>query len=84
MQDVIKCNALISLYQGEVDILEGVNDQGTDSVTLHTSAGTRTLSDSKPEFPVLKFTSRMHDAGYSDRNGVCSPSFLRCYKLRLI
>lgn len=25
--------------QGEVDILEGVNDQGPNAVTLHTTAG---------------------------------------------
>lgn len=31
---------LIRRTQGEVDILEGVNDQGTNQATLHTSAGT--------------------------------------------
>ncbi|KAJ7612387.1 glycoside hydrolase family 16 protein, partial [Mycena polygramma] len=30
---------LTFIVQGETDILEGVNDQGTDSATLHTAAG---------------------------------------------
>lgn len=31
--------SLIHFFQGEIDILEGVNDQGTDQITLHTSPG---------------------------------------------
>jgi hypothetical protein len=42
----IKCVTLVislpltqTMVQGEVDILEGVNDHGPDQVTLHTNAG---------------------------------------------
>jgi hypothetical protein len=34
-------------FQGEIDILEGVNDQGTNQATLHTNAG------AEPHYPVL-------------------------------
>ncbi|KAJ7668207.1 glycoside hydrolase family 16 protein [Mycena rosella] len=43
-------------YGGETDILEGVNDQGTDQSTLHTAPGC-TMPDSRPETGLAEATS---------------------------
>ena len=37
--DVYSTNDRFIKRQGEIDILEGVNDQGTNRATLHTSPG---------------------------------------------
>jgi hypothetical protein len=47
-------NAHIS--KGEIDIVEGVNDQGSDLVSLHTSPGTHFRSRARRAF------SRLRDA----------------------
>ena len=55
--------------QGEVDIVEGVNNVSPNQATLHTAAG-KTLDDSFFSFTSPTSTSsRMHDAYHKSLNG---------------
>lgn len=57
------------VLQGEVDILEGVNDQGPNAATLHTGPGKR--CNMRILANILNGSRRLHHASIARTDRVC-------------